>query len=386
MLVLGFAAVIVLGFTWGGYPLLMRGLARAQARRSGQRRAVDDELPPEPIVVLIASREGPVEIADRVRNVRNSLWPSDMLRVVVSLDVGALPQGPSGPAALAAIAAAESELAGEAEVIPGDAPGGKASALNAGMRAIDTGIVVLTDTGQRFEPETIPTLIHALRRDTRLGAVSGALLTSSAGRRRGAVDLYWRLEKLLRRDEAIVHSTVGVTGAVYAVRRALYPQLPDGLILDDLFVPMTIVLGGHRVGFVESAIATDTRRFTTEQEYRRKVRTLTGVWQLCAWLPAVLVPGRNPIWGQFVAHKLLRLATPYLALAAVVALAALIVPVVHARAPWALPAAIAVAVAAMLAPGIGARVRNLLHSLLAMQAAIVMATVNGVRGRWAVWS
>ncbi len=304
----------------------------------------------------------------------------------VALDVGSLPGGVGGAAALAYAAAVGQAVGDRCTVLSGDAPGGKASALNAGLRSIPEEFLVLTDTHQRFRATTIPGLIQALVADPTFGAVSGALQTREPGERAGLADHYWRLEKLLRRDEAIVHSTVGVTGAVYAVRRALYPQLPEGLILDDLFVPMTIVLGGHRVGFVESAIATDTRRFTTEQEYRRKVRTLTGVWQLCAWLPAVLVPGRNPIWGQFVAHKLLRLATPYLAFAALVALAVLAVPVIHAMAPWALPAAIGLAVAAMLAPGIGAKVRNLLHSLLAMQAAIVMATVNGLRGRWAVWS
>ena len=46
-----------------------------------------------------------------------------------------------------------------------------------------------------------------------------------------------------------------------------------------------------------------------EQEFRRKVRTLTGVLQLCAWLPRLLVPIRNPVWVQFVSHKLLRLLT-----------------------------------------------------------------------------
>ena len=49
------------------------------------------------------------------------------------------------------------------------------------------------------------------------------------------------------------------------------------------------------------------------QDARTKgaVRTLTGVIQVCAWLPGVLNPLRNRIWLQFVFHKLLRLLTPY---------------------------------------------------------------------------
>ena len=64
---------------------------------------------------------------------------------------------------------------------------------------------------------------------------------------------------------------------------------------------------------VELGARGDIRRFAAGQEYRRKVRTLTGVIQVCAWLPKVLDPIANPIWLQFVFHKLLRLLTPYLA-------------------------------------------------------------------------
>ena len=48
------------------------------------------------------------------------------------------------------------------------------------------------------------------------------------------------------------------------------------------------------------------------------MRTLTGVLQLCAWLPQTLAPVRNPVWPQFVTHKLLRLLTPYWVLVCVV--------------------------------------------------------------------
>jgi biofilm PGA synthesis N-glycosyltransferase PgaC len=41
------------------------------------------------------------------------------------------------------------------------------------------------------------------------------------------------------------------------------------------------------------------------------VRTLSGNFQLLGRLPAALTPWRNPIWLQFVSHKLLRLAAPW---------------------------------------------------------------------------
>jgi hypothetical protein len=149
---------------------------------------------------------------------------------------------------------------------------------------------------------------------------------------------------------------------------------------------MSLVLRGHRVSFVRAAKAVEVRRFQAKQEYRRKARTLTGNLQLCAWLPGVLVPVRNPIWLQFVCHKLARLATPYLALAL-----ALGVLVLGARALGdALPAALlgtALAVGLLMAarPSLRRRAGDLITWGVALQAAVVVATFNGLRGRWDVW-
>ncbi|MCU0646927.1 MAG: glycosyltransferase [Gemmatimonadaceae bacterium] len=380
MIAAALVAGLILGFTWAGYPLLMRLLSA----RTKPRQKVTSVANPA-VAVLIASRETPAAIANRVADVRAGSWPESRLRVVVALDVGGVAGGPESAEATRLVTAVREAVAAKAEVVAGDAPGGKASALNAGMRVIHESIVVMTDTHQRFAPDAIERLVAALEHDPRLGAVSGALSTRADGASPTVADLYWSMERRLREDEASIHSTVGVTGAVYAIRRERMPRLPAGLILDDLYVPMSVVLGGARVGFAGDARATDQRRFSTDQEYRRKVRTLTGVWQLCAWLPAVLLPGRNPIWLQFVAHKLLRLLTPLLTLVLVVAVAVVGVPAVHSVQPWALPAAGVAAAALLLAPGIGRKVRNLLHSLLAMQAAIVVASINGIRGRWTVW-
>ena len=266
----------------------------------------------------------------------------------------------------------------------GDAPGGKAAALNAGVRAATGDVLVFTDTGQRFEPNAIARLVQALQHDTRAAAVSGALTTSSAATGRLSVgDLYWRYERWVRLWESRLHSSIGVTGAVYAMRRALWTPLPPGLILDDLFVPMHAVLRGYRIGFEASARATDHRPFSPRDEYRRKVRTLTGVLQLCAWLPGVVVPWRNPVWLQFVSHKLLRLLTPYLLLAGAASAVAMLAVQLGTTVVW---RGAGVALAAVLVAVMASRrLRDGVWGMVLMQAAIVRATINAARGEWDVW-
>ena len=121
--------------------------------------------------------------------------------------------------------------------------------------------------------------------------------------------LYWELEKWLRHHEAVIHSSIGVTGAVYATRRALWTDLPAGTLLDDVYVPMSLALRGHRIAFSYAAKASDLRTFESKAEGQRKTRTLTGVIQLLALLPE-LTSSANPIRLQFLMHKLARLTTP----------------------------------------------------------------------------
>jgi hypothetical protein len=244
-----------------------------------------------------------------------------------------------------------------------------------------TAAISSTSICSRWRRRKSPTAYSA-----RLGAASGRLEIAAGPDGPSLAERYWRFERWVRRSEARLHSTVGVTGAIYATRRTRWAPLPPGLILDDLYVPMHLVLRGYRIGFVDDARATDTRRFATGQEFRRKVRTLTGVIQLCAWLPGVLNPLRNPVWVQFVCHKLLRLLTPYLALVAAVA-ATVWAAARFGRAFFLAVLALALvgAMVALLRPALGRRVRDVVVSALAMQGAVVAATVNGFRSRWDVW-
>ena len=68
---------------------------------------------------------------------------------------------------------------------------------------------------------------------------------------------------------------------------------------------------GHRVVQDPRACAFDRLPDRPLDEFARKVRTLAGIFQLLTRLPGALVPGHNPVWLQWVSHKLLRLAVPW---------------------------------------------------------------------------
>jgi len=363
---LGILGGLVLAFTWLVYPASVYLVSLFfPARRPSPDAAV-------PVTVVLATRDEPALIRRRVKNVLRTSYPRDRLEVIVALDATAsYDKGELG--------GLEDHLG--ARVISGFAPGGKAATLNSGVAQAGGDILVFTDTRQRFVMDSIPELVSVFA-DPAVGAASGSL--ELRGRREGAsvADMYWRFERWLRSREARIHSPVGVTGAICAVRSALWKQLPLGLILDDVHTPMRLVMDGYRVAFVDSARAYETRRPSAAQEHLRKTRTLTGVIQVCAWLPAILVPWRNPIFIQFLMHKLARLLTPLAGLLVGVGMLWWIVR-------WA-PATLIVGVVGVAwifwsSTLLAGRLRAAAIEMGLVQLAVVKALSNGLRGRWDVW-
>lgn len=187
---------------------------------------------------------------------------------------------------------------------------GKAAALMQGRAVARYDILVLADARQQWAADALEKLLRNFA-DPAVGAVSGDLLLASRADRLEGVRCYWNYEKWLRRQESRLHSCVGVTGAISAVRRSLFPTLPPGTLVDDLYWPLKVVLQGYRVVHEPEARAFDQLPAEPRQEFRRKVRTLSGNFQLLSRLPQAFFPWRNPIWWQLVSHKLCRLLVPW---------------------------------------------------------------------------
>ena len=205
--------------------------------------------------------------------------------------------------------------------------GGKPLALNAGVAAARGDIVVFADARQRFARDAVRELVANFS-DPQVGGATGELVLDSehdatASSVGDGVGLYWRYEKWQRRNESQVRSTLGATGAVYALRRSLWQPLPAETLLDDVLAPMRAVLAGYRVVFDGRAIAYDRTADSAAVESRRKTRTLAGNYQILAQEPRLWLPVVNPVWFQYLSHKVGRLLVPWALIALALSSAAL---------------------------------------------------------------
>ena len=360
---------------WLGYPLCvwlaagLRRMPRPQLNREAPSRVQSR------VTVILATREDESAVRSRIADLAASDYPADLMEIVVGLDMGARCSADS-----------LSDLGPHIRVVGADLPGGKACALNKAVMAANGDLLVFADTYQRFAPNAVARLAEALK-DPEVGVVTGSLNRGRPESTWHPVDWYWRLERWLRFQESEFHSSVGVTGAIYALRRRDWQPLPPNLILDDLYTPMRLVLDGYRVQFVPEAIAQDSRAVGTKDEFRRKVRTLTGNFQLCGWLPAILLPWRNAVWLQFFCHKLLRLMTPYLLLALFGSLFVIAEREVGLRLAL-ITGAAAAAIGILLASPLNrsATLRAMVQSCALMPAAALVASWNAVGRNWNVWN
>lgn len=364
-LLVGALSALVLFATWFGYPWC---ISRIAARTSATEKA-----PPGSFLsvsVVLATRESNEAIHRRIANIFDTEYDGQF-EVIVGIDASTERITPSELESVRFIAA---------EVVAG-----KASALNAAVELATGEVLIFADTYQLFDRQTIPELLAGFHHPS-VAAVSGLLRLPSDGEThgRGPLDWYWSMERRLRSNEARIHSTVGVTGAVYALRREDWRPLRTGLILDDVFTPMRLVLDNRRIHFTDTALAYEMRTPSDESQYQRKVRTLTGVVQLCVWLRDVLLPWRNPIWIQFVCHKLLRLVSPFCLIA--IALSALLLMMSHETSARLALVALAAGVLGLMIPlGPIKKIRNILLTLSLTQLATLTAVSNGFRRRWNVW-
>jgi cellulose synthase/poly-beta-1,6-N-acetylglucosamine synthase-like glycosyltransferase len=191
--------------------------------------------------------------------------------------------------------------------------GGKAVAVNAGMAEATAEVILFVDVRQQIAPGAIQQLVGNFA-DAKVGCVAGELILGNgehAAASAAAGGLYWRYEQWIRTCEAICDSPVGVCGCFYAIRRELAVPQPAGIILDDMFQPLSIIRRGYRSVRDPHAYVYDTLPDTNEGEFHRKVRTLAGNFQLIQLAPWMLTP-KNRVFFQLVSHKVMRLVAPYL--------------------------------------------------------------------------
>jgi poly-beta-1,6-N-acetyl-D-glucosamine synthase len=183
---------------------------------------------------------------------------------------------------------------------------GKCGTINQLVAAAGGEVVVSTDADIPVPADCIQLVIRAFRSNGRLGCLS--CVPWFEGLNIGGQHTYWSIEDQIRAAESELGRLIVVTGMFFAFRRDLFERIPDGVMADDLWIPLNVLLKGF-----ESVQIGDLRiRYEPtdeETEIRRRKRVIVGgmdvvrrLWRRLFEAPSVLV--------LLLIHKVNRWAFP----------------------------------------------------------------------------
>jgi biofilm PGA synthesis N-glycosyltransferase PgaC len=226
--ILFWSAVLLILHTYVGYPVGIYVKSKGQEKQEPRDGLCDSEHPT--ITVLIPAYNEERWIARKIQNALAFDYPVHRLQILVASD-GCTDQ---------TVAIAEQYAERGVEVLHNPHRGGKTALLNRVVPTVSGEIVLVTDVAAQLPPETLRLLALHFQ-DSTVGCVTGpreCLPTDSAASE--GEGLYWRYEAWIKRSESRLGTCLGANGQVMAVRKSLFPHLPD--INDDFYIGMKVLV------------------------------------------------------------------------------------------------------------------------------------------------
>ncbi|MGF6488920.1 glycosyltransferase family 2 protein [Pseudomonas frederiksbergensis] len=282
-------------YAWLGYPLLLTLIAPLfRARRHAPA-------PPMNVSIIIAAHNEARHIEEKLRTLLAQDYQARSLQIILASD------GSTDDT----VACAHKVIDPRISVL--DLPRqGKAATLNAGV-ALSTGeILVFTDADNQWSTDTLGQLLAPLA-DPQVGACAGHMLIPVPGKGLSLGDsLYRHYEGWLRKVENRTGCMVSADGALLALRRELFQQVPAE-VNDDFFISTCAPVAFKRIVYVPQAQVSDLGVDEIAKQWRRRQRVTVGGLQSLAQRRELLNPWRYGLYAiALISHKLIRRLAPIL--------------------------------------------------------------------------
>jgi len=193
---------------------------------------------------------------------------------------------------------------------------GKTEARNRAVKVAKGEIIVFSDATTIYKKDVIRKLVRNFS-DSRIGLVSGRYKYADATKNASTgwtSTLFWNYENLIKSKQAKIGTLTGASGCINAFRKNLYTPLP-GDIIEDLVEPLEILKSGYRIVFEPDALAYEMTTENATQEFKMRVRVISGGMRGIWYARKVLNPFRYPFASfQLYSHKILRWFIPIFAI------------------------------------------------------------------------
>jgi cellulose synthase/poly-beta-1,6-N-acetylglucosamine synthase-like glycosyltransferase len=298
------ACIIVMGYVYVGYPLVVYLVSRIWARpvKLG-------EIEPS-VTILITAYNEEKAIRDKIENTLAIEYPAEKLEILVASD---------GSTDGTDDIVREYEERG-VKLVRKEGRVGKTATQNHAVEQASGEIVLFSDATTAYQPDVFRKLLPSFA-DESVGCVAGRLVyvdDESTNVGKGAQS-YWGYETFIKLAESRACSLIGASGCLYAVRKSAYePLYPEAC--SDFLICTSIFRRGLRSVFAPEAVCTEETNRDARHELSMRVRvisqTFTDLWRN----RDMMNPFKSGFFAvELVSHKLLRYAVPFVLFAAYIA-------------------------------------------------------------------
>lgn len=191
-------------------------------------------------------------------------------------------------------------------VVRGGGRAGKAAGMKQLVERSSGDILVFTDADVLVEPDAISRLLPYYG-DPAVGGVccTVRMLTQTPTATSETGSFYWSLDDRLQQLESATGNVMGASGALFSVRRELYPEFP-ATVQDDFTVSMSVIFQGKRLIKAKDVIACTNSVSQGDDELRRKIRIGMRAYHTHQFMRAQVRDMRPSDRFKYVSRKLLR--------------------------------------------------------------------------------
>lgn len=295
------SAIGFIVYTYLLYPLILYVIYNFK-----RRPPVSDIQHQPGVSIIISAYNEENIIEEKIKNILEINYPKEKIEVLIGLD-GCSDNTPE---------ILKKYYGNFLHVIEFPNRRGKAAVLNDLVELAKSDIIVFSDANTIYESDAIENLVRHFH-DPAIGGVCGKLELLPHNKNIGSMgeSMYWRYENMLKLMEGTINTTIGATGAIYAIRKSLYRNLPvHKIVTDDFLIPLHVVSQGQRVIFDHNAIGYEKTAENIQKEYSRKVRIGVANFVGLSEIKHLLKPRWKFIAFALWSHKIIRWFVPFLML------------------------------------------------------------------------
>ncbi|MEP7258414.1 MAG: glycosyltransferase family 2 protein [Flavitalea sp.] len=296
MKIIFWSALLIISYTYIGYPLLLYIMVKLKELfRPKKDKPRAGSIPSPAISLVIAAYNEEEIIEEKIHNCLELNYPADLTEIIFITDgstdhtAGIIARYPS------------------IRLLHEPQRKGKLAAMNRASGEVKHPFIIFSDANSLLNKDCIANMIRHYS-DERIGGVAGEKRISSSESAIAAGEgLYWKYESAIKSLDARFHTGVGAAGELFSIRTALYEKLPEDTIIEDFVQSLKLCIKGYRVAYEPEAIAEEKASLSVTDEMERKIRISAGAFQAMGMLRQLFNIVRYPLVSfQFLSHRILR--------------------------------------------------------------------------------